>query len=158
MYVRSMSGSAAREAMAKLRAAYDAFAGTDYSFSTDVEVTGSLDEFSDADLAAAFDGLPLARTPEELAALGVDDPATATLTLQVALPDGTSASSGEVDDGVASWQVPLTGGEPTSLTATASSSVSQRLPLVVMGVGAVLVVAGLVAAVLAVLAVLRARR
>jgi len=64
----------------------DAFAGTDYSFRTDVELTGSLEQFSDPDLAAALGGLPLARTPEELTVMGADDPATATLALSVSLP------------------------------------------------------------------------
>lgn len=124
----------------------DAFAGTDYEFSTDVELTGSLEQFSDEGLTSALGGLPLARTPEELTALGADDPETASLSLRVRLPGGTSTSNGTIDDGTAAWSFPVTGGAATSETATAGSSVSQRTPVVVMAVGGLLVVLGLVAA------------
>ena len=44
MYVRSMSGVAAQEAMANLRAAYDAFAATDFDALTRAEVVAVIDE------------------------------------------------------------------------------------------------------------------
>jgi len=126
----------------------DAFAGTDFSFRTDVELTGSLEQFSDADLAAALGGLPLARTPEELAVMGADDPATATLELAVSLP-GDVTETNSTDRATPTWQYPMTGGVATSETASAASSTSQSLPIVIIGIGAVAVLLGLVAAAVA---------
>jgi hypothetical protein len=128
----------------------DAFAGTDYSFRTDVELTGSLEQFSDPDLAAALGGLPLARTPEELTVMGADDPATATLALSVSLP-GDVTETNSADEATPTWEFPMTGGAATSETASASSSTSQGLPIIVIGIGVVAVLLGLAAAVVALL-------
>ena len=57
----------------------DGFASTEYDFSAQVELTGSPEQFGDDALTAVLDGLPLARTPEELALEGAADPEAMTL-------------------------------------------------------------------------------
>lgn len=127
----------------------NAFASTSYDFSSKVTLTGSLEQFSDPDLSAALGGLPLARTPEELAAEGAAADGAAQLRIEVVLPgspkDTNAPSTG--DGGVATWQFPLSGGTPTDATITSSSATSQSAPLVLLLVGGGLVVLAIAAAV-----------
>lgn len=133
----------------------DGFASTAYDFSSSVELSGDLEQFGDAFLTSSLGGLALARTPEELAAEGSDDPATATLDVVVSLPGGTPDTNGEVRDAAAVWQFPLTGGEATSTTLTSSSTVQDSGTRTMILVGVVLV---LVAAASAVLGLVLRRR
>ena len=91
-------------------------------------------------------GLPLGRTPEELAALGADRPDAATLTVRVSLPGGVDSSSGDVADGTATWTAPLTGGVATDEELTASAEERRTSTLVLAAAGALLVVLAVVVA------------
>lgn len=125
----------------------DGIASTDYAFRTRVELSGSLEQFSDPDLTAALGGVPVGWVPEELALVGADRPEAGRLVLTVELPGGSPSTDGEVVDGVSRWEFPLTGGAATSTVATASSTDGSLLPWVLGGVGVVLVVGAAVVAV-----------
>lgn len=120
----------------------DRFGSTEYRFAADVHLTGSPEQLSDPLLAAVLDGLPLARSPEELAAAGADDPAAVTLQLSVSLPGGDLSTAGEVERNRASWEFPVTGGEPTDEEVTVSSVASRGRTGVLVGIA---VVAGIAA-------------
>ncbi len=119
----------------------DGFASTSYGFSSSVELAGDLAQFGDAFLTSSLGGLALARTPEELAAEGADDPATATLDVVVSMPGGAPETNGEVRDDAAVWEFPLTGGEATSTTLTSTSTVDDSGTRTTILVGVVLVLA-----------------
>ena len=123
----------------------DGFGSADYEFATTVHLTGSPEQFSDGELAAALDGLPLARTPEELAAEGADDPRAATLRVSVRLPGGTPRTTGSVEDGRATWTFPVTGGEDTTeqleVSSTTSSGRTGQLVILAAVTGALALVA-----------------
>lgn len=102
----------------------DELGSTDYGFSAQVELTGNPEQFGDAALTDLLEGLPLARTPEELALEGAADPGAMVLDVMVELPGGEPETNGEVVDGASRWSFPLSGGEPTSEQLTASSSTS----------------------------------
>lgn len=107
--------------------------GTDYRLTGALTSTGDPAVVSDPELTALLGGLPLGRTPEELAAVGADRPDAATLTLRVVLPGADEVQ----------WSVPLTGGQPTSVVVDESSNVLSATRIV----GLLAVVALLVAAV-----------
>lgn len=123
----------------------DGFGSADYEFGATVHLTGSLEQFSDGELAAALDGLPLARTPEELAAEGADDPRAATLEVSVGLPGGTPRTTGSIEDGRATWTFPVTGGEETTeqieVASTTSSGRTGQLVILAAVAGALALVA-----------------
>ncbi len=122
----------------------DRLGGTDYSFSAQVELTGNPEQFGDAALTDLLEGLPLARTPEELALEGAADPGAMVLDVVVALPGGEPETNGEVVDGASRWSFPLSGGEPTSAKLTAASSTASGRTRLLGAVGALaLVGAGL---------------
>lgn len=125
----------------------DGFARTEYAFSARVELTGSPEQFGDAALTDALGGLPLARTPEELVFSGAADPSAMTLEVAVELPGGDPDTNGDVRDGAAVWSFALTGGEPTSaeLSSTATVESGATRIMVLVGVGGLLVAAGLAA-------------
>lgn len=125
----------------------DGFASSSARFGTTLSLTGDPAQFSDEQLTQLLGGLPLGRTPEELAALGADGTDGSTLTVRVSLPGGVDESNGDVADGVASWSAPLTGGTATDESLQASSSERRTATLLLVGAGALLVVAGLVVAV-----------
>jgi hypothetical protein len=133
----------------------DGFASTSYDFSSAVELSGDLEQFGDAFLTSSLGGLALARTPEELAAEGADDAASATLGVVVSLPGAAPETNGEVRGDAAVWEFPLTGGEATSATLTSSSTVDDSGTRTTILVGVLLVV---VAAALAVLGLVLRRR
>lgn len=121
----------------------DGFASTRYEFRAGVELTGNPEQFGDDALSAALDGLPLARTPEELALEGAADPDAIVLEVVVDLPGGDPTTNGEIRDGAAVWSFPLSGGEPTSTTLTSTSSTTAGSTRLLLLVGAVaLVLAG----------------
>ncbi|MFM7062870.1 MAG: hypothetical protein ACKO04_05170 [Actinomycetes bacterium] len=110
------------------------FASTTYDFRTTVRLAGSLDQLSDAELAAVLGNLPLGRTAEELAAEGATDKDAAQLSLVVELPGAEPTT----------WTRSASSGSPTTLVAAASSRVWTWWAVVVAGLGVVLMVAGLV--------------
>jgi hypothetical protein len=131
----------------------DGFASTDYSFSSALSLTGSLEQFSDPELTAALGGLPLARTPEELEAEGLTGASAATLKVSVRLPGTLEQTTGKISTGSpttgsaqgesASWEFPLSGGTASSATMTAESSDTQALPTrLLIAAAALLVLAG----------------
>lgn len=137
----------------------DGFTSTDYSFTSALSLTGSLEQFSDPDLTAALGGLPLARTPEELQAEGLTAASAATLKVSVQLPGNLEQSTGKISTGSvttgsaqggkvqgesASWEFPLSGGTASSATMTAQSSDTQALPFrLLIAAAALLVLAGI---------------
>ena len=129
----------------------DGFSSTTYDFTTTVELSGSLEQFSDAELAAALDGLPLARSAEELAAEGATDPEAATLDVVVDLPggrpttNGEPTTDGEQTDGAARWSFSATGGEAVSEQLRSTSTASGAPMWAFVGV-AVLAALGAIAA------------
>ncbi|UDY34462.1 hypothetical protein [Dermatobacter hominis] len=125
----------------------DGFAGSSTEFRTDLALSGDPAQFSDEQLTQVLGGLPLGRTPEELALLGADRPDAATLTVRVSLPGGADEANGEIDGGVASWTAPMTGGTATDEELTASAEDRRTTTLVLAGAGALLVVAAVVVAV-----------
>ena len=121
----------------------DGFASTDYSFSSALSLTGSLEQFSDPELTAALGGLPLARTPEELEAEGLTGASAATLKVSVRLPGTLEQTTGSAQGESASWEFPLSGGTASSATMTAESSDTQALPTrLLIAAAALLVLAG----------------
>jgi len=115
----------------------NSFASTTYDFRTTVRLTGSLDQLSDPQVAAALGNLPLGRTVEELVAEGATAKGAATLTLDVELPGADPVT----------WTRSASGGRPSTLVAQTSSRVWTWWPLVLAGAGLALVVAGIVVAV-----------
>lgn len=132
----------------------DGFAASSTTFRTRVHLEGDLSELSDPQLTAVLGGLPLGRTPEELAAAGVGSSATGRLTVRVGLPGGVDATNGTLSHGVARWSAPIAGSKATDEVLTASSN-DRRLGTLVVTVGGLALV--VVAAVVAVTA-LRSRR
>ncbi|MBS1836487.1 MAG: hypothetical protein JST64_02185 [Actinobacteria bacterium] len=120
------------------------FARSSMQFRTSVHVSGDLTDLSDPKLSKLLGGLPLGRTPEELAALGAGSPSTAVLTVRVVLPGGVDSSNGRITGGAARWSVPLTGGKASSQTLRAAASDRRTSTLLLVGVGVVMVVAALV--------------
>jgi len=117
-------------------------------FRTRLHLTGDPAQFSDEQLAQVLGGLPLGRTPEELAAEGFDSADAATLTVRVALPDGVDESNGRITKGVARWSAPLAGGTATDTDLRASASTLRTSTLVLVALGAVLLVGAAVVAVI----------
>jgi hypothetical protein len=68
----------------------DGFGSTNWTVTGRVAATGDLAQFSDDSLAAALDGLPLGRTPQELAAEWGGAKPSVPITFRVHLPDGTT--------------------------------------------------------------------
>lgn len=109
---------------------------TAYGLVGTLRSSGDPAAWSDPDLAGVLGGLPLGRTPEELALLGADRPETATLRLRAVLPGGLDET----------WSVPLTGGRETSVPVDAHSRViSTSRTVGLVAVAALLVAAVLVA-------------
>lgn len=121
----------------------DGFGRTDYEFAATVHLTGNPEQFSDAELAAALDGLPLARTPEELVAAGALDPDGITLKVLVSLPGDDLDTNGDVEDDrrgageSAAWRFSVTGGEPTAEELVASSAAVRGRTWWLVGIAAV---------------------
>lgn len=133
----------------------DELARTTYGFTADVELTGNPEQFGDQSLTDLLDGLPLARTPEELAMEGAANPESMVLDVVVGLPGGEPDTNGEVVDGNAHWSFPLSGGEPSSEHLSSESSVtSGRTRLL----GAFGVIALVTSAMLVVVGLVRRRR
>jgi hypothetical protein len=66
----------------------DGFGSTTWKVTGRIVVSGGLDQFSDSDLAAALDGMPLGMTPEELSA-ALADSGPLPVTVRVRMPGAT---------------------------------------------------------------------
>lgn len=118
------------------------FASTEYKLRANVELNGSLEQFSDPALKEALGGLALGRTPEQLKAEGGTDD-SATLSVTVGLPGGKTTSNGTPVGDRVRWNFPLDSGKSTSRSLTATASDSQSGVLVLIGSGAAVLVIGL---------------
>ena len=120
----------------------DGFARTTWSVRGTVRVTGDLASFADDRLAAALDGLPLGRTPEELAAEFGGHPSVP-LTVEVRLPAGVDDSAGgarAVDGRTRAWNVDLASGGEQQRRIAASGGARESGPLRWFAVAALLLV------------------
>lgn len=122
----------------------ETFGSTAWSAAMDVSVTGDPAQFSDEELTAVLGGLPLGRTPEELAEAGATVPGAATMAVELSL-FGEDSDAAELD---------LTSGEPSAASLSVAHSESQALVYVLAALAAVLLVAAVLFGVLA----LRGRR
>lgn len=123
----------------------DGFGRTTHELEVAVSTTGDPADLSDDDLTAVLGGLPLGRTPEELAFLGATAPGAATLVVSIDLPGGGSATD----------QLDLTSGGATEVEVVATSTVSQP---VVLALTAAAVGLAVLAVVLAVVGLVRRLR
>lgn len=125
----------------------DGFASSSTSFRTKLSLSGDPAQFSDPALTELLGGLPLGRTPEELAAQGVTDPDAGTLTVRVSMAGGVDESNGDLVRGVATWKASITGGKATDEVLVATATEHRTSTWVLVGLGGVLVVVGLAVAV-----------
>ena len=122
----------------------DGFASTKYEFLSDLNLSGSLEQFSDPALTAAQGGLALARTPEELQAEGLTAAQAATLKVSVRLPGELEQTTGKDAENTAFWEFPMSGGTASSATLSAQSSDTQPMPMrLLTAAGVLLVLAGI---------------
>lgn len=124
----------------------EASSRTEYDFRARLRMGEGLEVLSDPALVEILDGLPVGRTPEELAAAGYD-PSTGIgdLIVRVRLP-GTidSTTGGEPDDeGYVEWVVPIGSDrvidEELAITAGSTDDRPARIRLVALGVVALAV-------------------
>lgn len=124
------------------------FTVSTYELEGTVHLTGSLDQFSDTDVAAALDGFALGRSPEEIAAALEADPEAFRLGVEVRLPGSFDHVEGldavEDTDGVARTTIVLGSGEETTTDVVLRSSESDRSSVLWMLVGGGLIVCSLV--------------
>jgi hypothetical protein len=115
----------------------DALTGTTYGFRTGVHLTGDPAQFGDDALTSALGGLPLGRTPAELAAMGATTSSAGTLVVSVDLPGDRPDTNGSVRAGRAVWRYPLTGGTATdaALRSTAVEPDGRTVTMLVVGGG-----------------------
>jgi hypothetical protein len=120
----------------------DGFARTTWSVRGTVTVSGDLAQFGDERLAAALDGLPLGRTPEELAAEFGGEP-TVPLSVEVRLPtavDDEARGARAVDARTRAWSVDLASGGEQRRPVAATGSGQEAGPLRWFAVAALLLV------------------
>ncbi|MFN8052815.1 MAG: hypothetical protein U0Q22_15325 [Acidimicrobiales bacterium] len=122
----------------------NSFTVAEYRLDGSVHLTGALDQFSDADVASALDGLAVGRTPEELAAAFKGQPEALELDVTVSLPGEMDAVSGlsTKDPGgsaTASRRFVLGDGTATTTSIRMTSSAADRSSVVwiLAGVGCV---------------------
>lgn len=113
----------------------DSFTTTTYRFEARADLSDGLDLFSDADLTAALDGEPLGESVEAIEErFGAPLAELFSLTVTVDLPGEVVDTSA---DGTTSW-TPVVGGDPVAMSAT--TEVTDRTPLLLVGVAALSVV------------------
>lgn len=126
------------------------FATATYRLGGTVELTGSLDQFSDAEVAAALDGFATGRSPDELAAALAAHPDGVTLRVETELPAEITAATGadrsddEPETASARWV--LGDGKPTTAHVRVDASERSQTPVVWMAGGAVAVLAAVAVA------------
>ena len=117
----------------------ESFGSSEWSAGMDVSVSGDPAQFSDDALTGVLGGLPLGRTPEELAEVGATEPGAATMTVELSL-FGEDTDSARLD---------LTSGEASSAVLSVRHTETQVFVFLLAGLGAALLLASLVFAVLA---------
>lgn len=120
----------------------DGFARTTWTVRGNVRSPGDLADFGDERLAAALDGLPIGRTPEELAAEFGGSPSVP-LRVVVRMPAGVDDSSrgaDAVDDRARAWTVDLASGGEQSQRVALSAGARDAGPLRWFAVAALLLV------------------
>lgn len=117
----------------------DGFASTSWAVNGNVAATGDLAQFSDDSLAAALDGLPLGRTPEELAAEWGGTPPSLPVTFRVHLPDGTTQVR----------RVDVAAGRPTAAVISVDASERAAGPWLWLGIAGLATAVGVAMLVLA---------
>lgn len=124
----------------------NSFTVSDYELTGRLRLTGSLDQFSDADVAAALDGFAVGRSPEELAAAMAADPDALTLAVAVRLPGEVDQATGleaqeSGSDDVVAIDLRLGTGNATDSAVLVRSSESDRSAVLWIVLGASLIVA-----------------
>ena len=101
----------------------DGFGSTSWRLGATLSAPADLAAFSDPDVTAALDGLPLGRTAEELER-GLGTEPSVPLTFRVELPGGIDAASGgaDVDGSTHEWTIDLAAGARSEQLALAASS------------------------------------
>lgn len=129
----------------------DSFGRTDYRLTGRLKTDGGVASLSDPALAEELGGLPVGRTPEEMAAMGWDGKGVGTLRLRVQLPGGVDEHNGTVVDGQVEWSAPVGSDDVTDKRMVIESeSIQRRVQLARVlgfaGIGAAiaLVVVGLI--------------
>lgn len=119
-------------------------ARTELTVDGTVDLSGGLEAFSDAEVAAALDGLPLGQELPEL--LGGTPPAEAVrVTVAVGLPGEVEADATEEAPGIALWEVPL-GEGPVEVRASSSELRTATVAWLVVAAAAALLLAGVLVA------------
>lgn len=129
----------------------NSFTVSSYELSGTMNLTGSLDQFSDSEVAAALDGFATGRTPDEIAAALKDDPDALQLGVGVSLPGELENATGldptDPDPNVAAKHYRLGDGIAVDTVIDLRSSASDRTSVLWILVGGALVVAAVVLAV-----------
>ena len=125
----------------------NSFTVSSYELSGKVHLTGSLDQFSDGDVAAALDGFATGRSPDELKA-ALAAPGALTLGVSVVLPGDLDEARGltEKDPGAGAPQATYRLGDGTAVdrsVAVTSSATDRSAVLWVIVGGGLIVLAGL---------------
>ena len=127
----------------------DTFTAAGYELDGQLKLTGSLDQFSDAEVAAALDGFALGRSPEELAA-DLADGSSLQLGIDVSLPGDIDEATGlTVAEGDASGAGRLSrtfvlgDGSAVDEAVRVSATASDRSAVLWIVLGAALVVGAL---------------
>lgn len=116
----------------------DGFGSTTTKVSGRVHLTGSLDQFGDADLTKALDGQPLGRSAEQLAAEGGGKPPVFPVTVTVRLPDdvsGEESKGGRTEGRLRTWTFDVGDGAAVDRELGASAEGGGPLPLLVVIAG-----------------------
>lgn len=126
----------------------DGFGSTTTKVTGRVHLTGSLDQFGDDELTKALDGLPLGRSPEQLAAEGGGKAPTVPLTLTVRLPHDVTVvenqSDARTEGRTRSWTFEVGNGTAVDRELGATSETGGTLPLLAVVGGVIaLLAAGL---------------
>lgn len=117
----------------------EGFGRTDRAAGYSVSFSGDPAQFGDDDLTGVLGGLPLGRTPEELALEGISQPGAGVVTISVVVPGG-EADTATLD---------ATAGQPQQASVSSESVEYRPLPFVLAGAGLLLVVGALVLGVVA---------
>lgn len=118
------------------------FASSSLEVDGRVSLTGSLDQFSDPEVAGFLDGFALGRPPEEIAALLADNPDALRLDVSVSLPESPKVDGALVErDGVASGSWSL-GSEAVDEAFVARVEDNNRWVVLWLALAALAVVAG----------------
>lgn len=123
----------------------NSFTVSSYELTGKIRLTGSLDQFSDGEVAAALDGFATGRSPEELTAALQDDPDALTLNVAVTLPGDLDDVSGldrrDPDANSAAKQFRLGDGRAVDTAVELKSSSTDRSAVLWVILGGGLIVA-----------------